>query len=144
MIAPDEIRDLLKRGHLTGSAAARIAGVNPRTLRRWIGGDSAIPYSAFRLIETHVDQEAMIAEAQADHATWMAEMDADTADRAPIVAIEERIWALKTIQQMQHTRCCQLEDELGIARTELAATNRALNALYAERGKAEAQRATAA
>lgn len=138
MIAPSELRDLLKRGHLTGSAAAKIACVNPRTLRRWIGGDSAIPYSAFRLIEAHVDQEAMIAEARADHVAWVSVMDADTAAKAPIFSLEERILTLKTIQRMQHNRCCQLEDELGMALAELADTSRKLNAICAERGKMEA------
>ena len=76
---PADLRALLRRGKLTGSAAASIAGVNPRTIRRWISGDSDIPYSAWRLIQTHVEQREMIEEATADHAAWMAAMDADTA-----------------------------------------------------------------
>lgn len=114
-----ELRALLKRGKLTGAAAAKVVGVNPRTLRRWIGGESAIPYSASRLIEDHVEQEAMIAEAQSDYATWIADTDADTAARVPLAALDERIFALKTIQNMQRTCCCRLEGELDVVKNDL-------------------------
>jgi len=124
----NEFRALLRRGNLTGAAAATIAGVNPRTIRRWIGGVSDIPYSAWSLIQTHVDQEALIAEAQADHAAWIA---------AP-QSLNEKIAFQRAIQSEQHHRCCSLESELDAARQALAATTRALNALCAERGKEEA------
>lgn len=136
-IEPNDLRALLKRGNLTGSAASRLAGVNPRTVRRWIGGDSAIPWSAYRLIETHVDQEAMIAEAQADGAAEIAEQDADTGARSPLSVLDERIWTLKTVLQMQQTRASQLEDELGMARAEAAATGKNLREAVAERNRIE-------
>ncbi len=132
---PADLRAMLRRGNLTGKAAAAIAGVNPRTIRRWIGGDSEVPYSAWRLLEAYVEQEEMVAEATADHAAWEAALDADTAAKAPLAALEERIWTLKGIQQVQHQRCCHLEDDLGEARRELAETSRTLNALCAERGR---------
>lgn len=134
---PTEFRALLRRGNLTGSAAASIAGVNPRTVRRWIGGDSEIPYSAWSLISSHVEQNEMVAEATADHAAWIAEMDADTADKSPIAAMNERIWTLKGIQTMQHQRVCNLEDDLAEARLELAETTQTLNGLLADRGRLE-------
>lgn len=124
----DEFRALLRRGNLTGSAAAAIAGVNPRTIRRWIGGDSEIPYSAWSLIQAHIEQEEIIAEATADHAAWIAAMDTPQ-------TIAERIATLRAIRDMQYQRACEMEDDLAAARRELAETNRALNTLLAERGK---------
>jgi len=54
-ISPDEVRALLRKHGLTGSRAARICGVNPRTVRSWQSPvDSAsfrpIPLSAWRLL----------------------------------------------------------------------------------------------
>ena len=46
----DDIRLLLKFNEWTGSKAARIVGVDNRTLRRWTGGERPIPYSAWRLL----------------------------------------------------------------------------------------------
>lgn len=46
----DEIRALLKKRGLTGSAAAKLCGVNPRTVRRWTGGDISMPYAVWRLL----------------------------------------------------------------------------------------------
>ena len=107
-----EFRALLRRGNLTGSAAATIAGVNPRTIRRWLGGDSEIPYSAWLLISAHVDQK-MVVEAQA-----------------------EQFAVLKAIRDMQHARVCELEDELAEARRVLGDTNRRMNQAAVERPSA--------
>ena len=123
----DEFRALLRRGKLTGSEAGKIAGVNPRTVRRWIGGESEIPYSAWRLIQAHVDQEEMIAEVEADHET----------QDAPPATLAERIAFHRAMKQEQHRAVCAMEDELFEARKSLSETNRTLNALFAERGKAE-------
>jgi hypothetical protein len=128
-ITPTELRVLLKRGKLTGAAAAKIAGVNSRTVRRWIGGESAIPYSAWKLISDYVERMEMEAEARADHTAWIAAQDAAT--------LNERIWTLRGIQQMQSERVARMEDDLAEMRRELADTTSKLNALYVERGKLE-------
>jgi len=132
-IIAEEFRALLQRGKLTGSAAAKIAGVNPRTIRLWIGGDSEIPYSAWALIDAHVDQEAMIAEAQADHAAWIEAQD------APLPTLAERIAFMRAMQQTQHHAVCVLENDLESARKALAETTHTLNALFFERGKTETE-----
>ena len=46
----DEIRALLKSQGWTGARAAAIVGVDSRTIRRWTGGESPIPYSCWRLL----------------------------------------------------------------------------------------------
>jgi hypothetical protein len=121
----DEFRALLRRGNLTGAQAAAIAGVNPRTIRRWVGGASDIPYSAWRLIETQVDQEAMIAEAQSDHAAWIEAQDASS--------LNEKIAFYREIQSEQHHLCGFLENALAERQRSLQETTRILNALLAER-----------
>lgn len=47
---PGEIRAVLKQANLTGSAAGVLLGVNGRTIRKWTGGEQAMPYSAWRLL----------------------------------------------------------------------------------------------
>ncbi len=44
--SPDEVRALLKRYKLTGSAAGEIIGVTSRQVRRWTGGASRMPFAA--------------------------------------------------------------------------------------------------
>jgi DNA-binding transcriptional regulator YiaG len=53
-----EIRELLRSQGWTGSVAAQVAGVNPRTVRKWTGGESLISYDSWRLLI----EEAGIAE----------------------------------------------------------------------------------
>lgn len=130
-IAPTALRALLQRGKLTGSAAGRIAGVNSRTIRRWIGGESAIPFSAYRVLEAHVDQAEMIAEAIADHTAWTAAMDADTADRSNFATREQNIWMLTGLQQMQRAALAALESDTAAARAALEETTQRLNELKA-------------
>jgi hypothetical protein len=53
---PEEVREFLKKHGLTGSAAAAIVGVNPRTVRSWqapVGSSSfrPIPEAAWRLLQ---------------------------------------------------------------------------------------------
>lgn len=48
--SPNGIRTAIKARGLTGSATAQLCKVNPRTVRRWTGGDIPIPYAAWRLI----------------------------------------------------------------------------------------------
>ncbi|ADK81590.1 hypothetical protein Spirs_2476 [Sediminispirochaeta smaragdinae DSM 11293] len=48
--SPAKLRALLKEKGLTGSQAAKIAGVNPRTIRKWVGGERGIPTAAWRLL----------------------------------------------------------------------------------------------
>ncbi len=47
---PDEIRQVLKAGDLTGSRAGTLVGVNGRTIRKWTGGEQKISYSAWRML----------------------------------------------------------------------------------------------
>jgi DNA-binding transcriptional regulator YiaG len=50
---PNEFRDVTQTLGLTGSAIGELLGVNGRTVRKWIGGESQIPYSAWRLLLIH-------------------------------------------------------------------------------------------
>ncbi|MCV4777601.1 transcriptional regulator, partial [Escherichia coli] len=44
---PEEIRTLMQIAELTGSKAATLTGLkDSRTVRRWVGGDTPIPFSA--------------------------------------------------------------------------------------------------
>jgi len=51
MMTDAELRDLLGRLELTQSGAARMLGVDPRTMRRWIAGERAIPEVVVRLLD---------------------------------------------------------------------------------------------
>jgi len=47
----DEVRAVLNMAGLTGAAAASLVGIaDSRTVRRWTGGVSPIPYSAWALL----------------------------------------------------------------------------------------------
>lgn len=49
----DEIRNVLRMAGLTGASAANKLGLGKngdRTVRRWIGEESAIPYAAWALL----------------------------------------------------------------------------------------------
>ena len=49
----EEIREVLRLANLTGSAAGRKLGLGKggdRTVRRWIGEETAIPYAAWGLL----------------------------------------------------------------------------------------------
>ncbi len=59
--ASSELREFLHRHDLTGRAAARIVGVEPRTVRKWAateGTDNArsIPWSAWALLRLYVGE----------------------------------------------------------------------------------------
>jgi hypothetical protein len=48
---PDEIRWVMKMAGLSGKTASELVGIaNNRTVRRWTGGDSAIPYAAWAIL----------------------------------------------------------------------------------------------
>ena len=48
---PEEIRTLLQIAQLTGSKAATLTGLkDSRTVRRWIGGDTPIPFSSWAIL----------------------------------------------------------------------------------------------
>jgi len=48
---PEEIRTLLQIAELTGSKAATLTGLkDSRTVRRWIGGDTPIPFSSWAIL----------------------------------------------------------------------------------------------
>ena len=47
---PTELRLLLSRNGLSGSAAGRLLGVNSRTVRKWTGGTSEMPWAAWALL----------------------------------------------------------------------------------------------
>jgi uncharacterized coiled-coil protein SlyX len=124
-MTPDSLRALLQRGSLTGSAAAKICGVNPRTVRGWIGGRSSIPYSALTLLQQHVAAMEFEADGEA--------LESDALSQT----LAERIAALQAIQAMQRQAAHRLDDELAEARLAHGQTTSTLNALYAERGKLE-------
>jgi hypothetical protein len=49
----EEIREVLRLAGFTGGHAARVLGLGAkgdRTVRRWVGGDSTIPYAAWALL----------------------------------------------------------------------------------------------
>lgn len=49
----EEVREALKAAGFTGGQAAKALGLGAkgdRTVRRWVGGDSAIPYAAWALL----------------------------------------------------------------------------------------------
>ncbi|MFK7885937.1 MAG: methyltransferase domain-containing protein [Gammaproteobacteria bacterium] len=47
---PEDIRGALKALELSGAEAAALLGVDSRTIRKWTGGERAIPFSAWRLL----------------------------------------------------------------------------------------------
>jgi hypothetical protein len=49
----DELRSVLQTLGLTGSIAGSLLGVDGRTIRKWIGGEREVPYSAWRLLLIH-------------------------------------------------------------------------------------------
>jgi hypothetical protein len=55
----EQLREFLKHHNLTGGEAARLVGVDPRTVRKWTayeGADNkrAIPWSAWTLMRFYV------------------------------------------------------------------------------------------
>ena len=49
----EEVREVLRVANLTGAQAAKVLGLGAtgdRTVRRWVGEDSAIPYAAWALL----------------------------------------------------------------------------------------------
>ena len=49
-MTPEALRDLLERSGITQARAAELAGVEQRTLERWLSGDRAMPRSASGLL----------------------------------------------------------------------------------------------
>lgn len=103
---------LLARAGLTQEQAARLCGVSLRTIQNWLAGKTAPSQSAIAALESAVAQAQSVGG-----------------------SLAERIAASAAISQQQWHRCCELEDELAAERARFAATNRTLNALYAERGQ---------
>ena len=50
-MSPQQFRQVLRRLRLNQVQAAKRLGVNPRTLRRWVAGDSRIPESVGLLLQ---------------------------------------------------------------------------------------------
>lgn len=48
--SPRELREVLAVARLTGGAAARLVGVDGRTVRKWVGAEREMPYAAWRLL----------------------------------------------------------------------------------------------
>ncbi len=49
----EEVREVLRMANFTGGQAAKALGLGTmgdRTVRRWVGEDSSIPYSAWALL----------------------------------------------------------------------------------------------
>ena len=53
-MTPDQLRAAIETLGTNQAALARAVGVNPRTMRRWIAGDSPIPRTAAILVRTKV------------------------------------------------------------------------------------------
>ncbi len=51
-MSPQQFRRVLRRLRLSQMEAARRLGVNERTVRRWVAGDSRIPESVALLLHT--------------------------------------------------------------------------------------------
>ncbi len=49
-MAPSELRAAILRLCLTESGSARVLGVQPRTMRRWLAGEREIPEMAERML----------------------------------------------------------------------------------------------
>src|SRR5690349_3926676 len=49
----DEFRTVTQTLGLTGSMVGSLLGVTSRAVRKWIGGESEVPYSAWRLLLIH-------------------------------------------------------------------------------------------
>ena len=49
----DEFRSVTQTLGLTGSMVGALLGVTSRAVRKWIGGESEVPYSAWRLLLIH-------------------------------------------------------------------------------------------
>ena len=45
-----DARDIVHTGIISGTTLAAVAGVEPRTWRRWVGGERQMPLSAWRLL----------------------------------------------------------------------------------------------
>ncbi|MEO8466223.1 MAG: hypothetical protein ABI640_12840 [Gammaproteobacteria bacterium] len=48
-----EFREVTRLLALTGSQAGLLLGVTSRAIRKWIGGESDVPYAAWRLLLIH-------------------------------------------------------------------------------------------
>lgn len=49
----DEFRSVTQTLGLTGSMVGQLLGVTSRAVRKWIGGESEVPYTAWRLLLIH-------------------------------------------------------------------------------------------
>lgn len=48
--SPEEFRDLVRLAGLSRSSAARLVGVTPGKIGKWIGGQGEAPYAVWRLL----------------------------------------------------------------------------------------------
>jgi len=58
----EEVREVLRLAGFTGSKAAKMLGLGPqgdRTIRRWVGADTPIPYAAWALLCDFAGQGAI-------------------------------------------------------------------------------------
>ncbi|HII1671959.1 TPA: transcriptional regulator [Salmonella enterica] len=49
----DEVRALLSLANLSGSKAGILVGVESRTVRRWTGGNSSIPFACWAILVSY-------------------------------------------------------------------------------------------
>lgn len=109
------MKALLAQTGLTQEQAARLCGVSLRTIQNWLAGKTRPSPVAISALESAIARPPPSSGG----------------------TLDERIAALTATAQQQWPRCCELEDELAAERAAFAATNSALNALYAERDKLE-------
>lgn len=50
----NEVREVLRRGQLTGAVAGDLVGVTDRTIRKWTGTDQKMSYASWRLLLIHI------------------------------------------------------------------------------------------
>ena len=101
--SPAALRDLMRRGNLTGAAVARLTGVNGRTVRRWLSGDSAIPFAAYALLNARVERAGFLGDLRdmQQHRVRLLEriagLDAELAEaRQELARTEKELAALNT------------------------------------------------
>ena len=79
---PEEFRELLARWELTGAAAGALVGVNGRQVRRYTGGQTAVPYALLFTLAMKKERVAISA------GGWRAELRAQDLEIARSAAAE--------------------------------------------------------
>lgn len=65
-VTPQMLRDVAKAAGLTGAEASELIGCNPRTWRRWVGGESECPVAVYEWIRVVTGQHPEFSPAAVD------------------------------------------------------------------------------